>query len=159
MRKTRRRSTRYQYDDPPNRNRGEAPPQRRGRGEHDARMVHSLGMMDGATPASGRRELFAVASISAALLMTELALTRVFSVVMYYHFAFLAISIALFGISASGVVAYVFRARLNRHPADWLLTRQAVVYAISTILALFWLVRLRVGLDYSRHNLMLMLVI
>ena len=38
--------------------------------------------------------------------MTELALTRIFSVTMYYHFAFLAISIALFGLSASGV--YVF---------------------------------------------------
>ena len=30
--------------------------------------------------------------------MTELALTRIFSVTMYYHFAFLAISIALFGL-------------------------------------------------------------
>jgi hypothetical protein len=114
---------------------------------------------NGGTPAFSRRELFAVASISAALLMTELALTRVFSVVMYYHFAFLAISIALFGISASGVVAYVLRARLNRQPTDRLLTRQAVIYAVSTIVALFWLVRLRVGLDYSARNLMLMLVI
>ena len=46
--------------------------------------------------------------------MTELALTRIFSVVMYYHFAFLAISIALFGLSASGVFAYVARRRLDR---------------------------------------------
>jgi hypothetical protein len=35
--------------------------------------------------------------------MTEIALTRIFSVTMFYHFAFLAISIALFGLSASGV--------------------------------------------------------
>ena len=47
--------------------------------------------------------LAGVACVSAALLMTELALTRIFSVTMYYHFAFLAISIALFGLSASGV--------------------------------------------------------
>jgi len=32
-----------------------------------------------------------------ATLLLELALTRIFSVVFYYHFAFLAISIALFG--------------------------------------------------------------
>ena len=51
------------------------------------------------------RRLAGVALVSAALLMTELALTRIFSVVMYYHFAFLAISIALFGVSASGVFA------------------------------------------------------
>ena len=49
--------------------------------------------------------------------MTELALTRIFSVVMYYHFAFLAISIALFGLSASGVYAYL-RRRRARPAAD-----------------------------------------
>ena len=55
------------------------------------------------------RQLAGVALTSATLLMTELALTRIFSVIMYYHFAFLAISIALFGLSASGVFAYVAR--------------------------------------------------
>lgn len=39
--------------------------------------------------------------------MLELALTRVFSVVYFYHFAFLAISIALFGLGAGGVFSYV----------------------------------------------------
>ena len=65
-----------------------------------------------------RRHLAGVALVSATLLMTELALTRIFSVVMYYHFAFLAISIALFGVSASGVFAYVMRraARSLRAP-------------------------------------------
>ena len=56
--------------------------------------------------------LAGIAAVSAALLMTELALTRIFSVTMYYHFAFLAISIALFGLSASGVSVYVLRRRL-----------------------------------------------
>src|SRR6266566_2945962 len=42
-----------------------------------------------------------IAAVSAALLMTELALTRIFSVTMYYHFAFLAISIALLGLNYS----------------------------------------------------------
>ena len=60
-----------------------------------------------------RRQLIAVGLTSGTLLMTELALTRIFSVVMYYHFAFLAISIALFGLSASGVFAYVARRRLD----------------------------------------------
>ena len=39
--------------------------------------------------------------------MLELSLTRVFSVIFYYHFAFLAISIALFGLGAGGVFSYV----------------------------------------------------
>jgi hypothetical protein len=42
-----------------------------------------------------------------ATLLLELSLTRIFSVVFYYHFAFLAISIALFGMGAGGVFSYV----------------------------------------------------
>jgi hypothetical protein len=105
------------------------------------------------------RHFAGVALVSATLLMTELALTRIFSVVMYYHFAFLAISIALFGISASGVFAYVARRRLDRYDSDALLAIESLVYACGTIAALFWLVRLRVGLNYSPHNLVLMLTI
>src|SRR3954447_7216688 len=100
-----------------------------------------------------RRHLAGVALVSATLLMTELALTRIFSVVMYYHFAFLAISIALFGVSASGVCAYVMRQRLERHSTDRLLSVQALIYAMCTIVALFWLVRLRVGMSFSPRNL------
>ena len=106
-----------------------------------------------------RRHLAGVALVSATLLMTELALTRIFSVVMYYHFAFLAISIALFGVSASGVCAYVMRQRFDRHATDDLLAVESLIYAVSTIVALFWIVRLRVGLSYSPHNLALMLTI
>ena len=42
-----------------------------------------------------------------ATLILELSLTRIFSVVFYYHFAFLAISVALFGLGAGGVFSYV----------------------------------------------------
>ncbi len=43
--------------------------------------------------------------------MLELSLTRIFSVVFYFHFAFPAISIALFGLGAGGVFSYVVAAR------------------------------------------------
>ncbi len=46
-----------------------------------------------------------------ATLVLELALTRIFSVIFYYHFAFLAISIALFGLGAGGVFSYAVAAR------------------------------------------------
>ncbi|MGA3188271.1 MAG: hypothetical protein ABSF22_14290 [Bryobacteraceae bacterium] len=46
-----------------------------------------------------------------ATLILELSLTRIFSVVFYYHLAFLAISIALFGLGAGGVFSYVVAAR------------------------------------------------
>jgi hypothetical protein len=103
--------------------------------------------------------LAGVGFISAALLMTELALTRIFSVTMYYHFAFLAISIALFGLSASGVYVFLARRRLAGHPPRVLLAWHALAYALVTTVSLALLVRLRVGLNYSVENLLLMLAI
>ena len=52
-----------------------------------------------------------VAFTTMATLLLELAMTRIFSVVFYYHFAFLAISIALFGLGAGGVFSYVIAAQ------------------------------------------------
>src|SRR6202140_4039709 len=49
---------------------------------------------------------------SFAALLLELSLTRLFSVVLFYHFAFLAISIALLGLGAGGVCAYLLKTRL-----------------------------------------------
>src|SRR3954465_2393312 len=99
-------------------------------------------MESSSTPVS-RGQLIAVGLTSGTLLMTELALTRIFSVVMYYHFAFLAISIALFGVSASGVFAYVTRRRFASRSTDSLLAVESLIYAAATIVALFFLVRLR----------------
>src|ERR1022692_1573119 len=48
-----------------------------------------------------------VALTTMATLLLELSLTRIFSVVFYYHMAFLAISIALFGLGVGGVFSYV----------------------------------------------------
>src|SRR6058998_561604 len=94
---------------------------------------HILGWYTVSRMRTGCRDttkLAGVALTSATLLMTELALTRIFSVVMYYHFAFLAISIALFGLSASGVFAYTFRRTLDRFSTDALLSAESVVYAL-----------------------------
>src|SRR5204863_2285607 len=100
-----------------------------------------------------RAVLGGIAAVSAALLMTELALTRIFSVTMYYHFAFLAISIALFGLSASGVAVYLARRRLAAIDSGVLLSTMALTHALTTLLALACLVRIRVGLNYSPQNL------
>ena len=54
-----------------------------------------------------------VALTTLATLILELSLTRIFSVVFYYHFAFLAISIALFGLGAGGLFSCVLRRRFR----------------------------------------------
>ena len=52
--------------------------------------------------------------MSFSALLLELGLTRLFSVVLFYHFAFLAISIALLGLGAGAVFAYLRREWLQR---------------------------------------------
>src|SRR5262245_29031005 len=88
--------------------------------------------------------------------MTELSLTRIFSVTMYYHFAFMAISIALFGLSASGVYAFLMRDRWRNTPTERLLVAHAFAFTVTTTIALAVLVRMRVGLNYTPGNIVLM---
>ena len=66
-----------------------------------------------------RRLNVGVGLTTLATLLVELALTRIFSVVFYYHFAFLAISIALFGLGAGGVFSYVAAAGRGQLFAGW----------------------------------------
>ena len=74
-----------------------------------------------------------------ATLLLELSLTRIFSVVFYYHFAFLAISIALFGLGVGGVFSYLVAgwraplfARLGRLSAA---NSLLVILSLAVILA------------------------
>jgi hypothetical protein len=75
--------------------------------------------------------LLGIGASSFAALLLELALTRLFSVVLFYHFAFLAISIALLGLGAGGVFAYLRKTQLSRigtRPlAAWLCGLNAIV--------------------------------
>lgn len=80
---------------------------------------------------------FGVASTSLATLLLELALTRVFSVVYFYHFAFLAISIALFGLGAGGVFSYVIAGWTK--PFFEKLGILAAVNAVAIVLCLWFL--------------------
>jgi spermidine synthase len=75
--------------------------------------------------------LAALALTSFSALLLELTLTRLFSVVLFYHFAFLAISIALLGLGAGGVLAYLQKSRLaaiaTRTLASWICIANAVI--------------------------------
>ncbi len=64
-------------------------------------------------------------------LMYELILTRVFSVLMWYHFASVAISLALFGLAVSGIAVYVFEKPFSKANAPKQMTLFATLFAIS----------------------------
>ena len=70
-----------------------------------------------------------------ATLIYEMLLTRIFSVTMWYHFAFVAVSIALFGMTVGANIVYL---RPNWYPQERLpqvLCIQALWFAISTPLS------------------------
>src|SRR5260370_41108413 len=50
------------------------------------------------------RAYAAIGLVSAAVLLYEITITRVLSVVLWYHFAFLAISLAILGLGAPGIL-------------------------------------------------------
>lgn len=55
------------------------------------------------------------------VLTLEVVLTRIFSVTMWYHFAFLAISMALTGSAIAGVTMYFFpRAAHPQQVSRWI---------------------------------------
>ncbi len=59
----------------------------------------------------------AVFLVSAAVLLLQIALTRVFSFTLWYHFAYVTISVALLGYGASGAMLAVFPGLAGRDPA------------------------------------------
>jgi len=99
----------------------------------------------------------AIASFSALLL--ELALTRIFSVVLFYHFAFLAISIALLGLGSGGVFAYLGRNWLARFETRGLLASLCAANALTIPMVLEVVLHVPVSLELTGSNFLRLTVI
>jgi len=99
-----------------------------------------------------RTLLTAVALTSFAALLLELALTRLFSVVLFYHFAFLAISIALLGLGAGGVFAYIARPWLRQFETRNLAAQLCTMNAAAIVFMLIVVLRVPVSLELSSWN-------
>lgn len=70
----------------------------------------------GRTNRASTRVLAAVFMLSASGLIFELTLTRIFSATIWYHYTFVAISVALFGWGLGGFLVYLFQlGRVGRH--------------------------------------------
>ena len=96
--------------------------------------------------------LLALGITSFAALLLELALTRLFSVVLFYHFAFLAISIALLGLGAGGVFAYLLKPRLARVVTRHLAARLCLASAVAIVIVLAVVLRVPVALSVTDKN-------
>src|ERR1700759_719643 len=84
-----------------------------------------------------RRLLAGVFLVCFANLLLEVVITRLFSATMYYHFTFLAIALALFGVAASGVYVFIagdsLASDVQRHMA-----RASRRFALFALLALVY---------------------
>ena len=75
--------------------------------------------------------------VTFATLMYEVLLTRIFSVTMWYHFAFMSISIAMFGMSVGAVIVYALpeyfvASRTHEH-----LAQSAALFALTIVISFF----------------------
>ena len=99
-----------------------------------------------------RAVMLAVALVSLASLLLELALTRLFSVVLFYHFAFFAISVALLGLGSGGVFAHIRREWLERFDVRVLGARLCLLNSISILAAVEVVLHTPVSLEVTGYN-------
>jgi spermidine synthase len=101
---------------------------------------------------SGKTLLAGIALSSFSALLLELALTRLFSVVLFYHFAFLAISIALLGLGAGGVYAHLRQNAGNSRPLRNIAVVCSAATAIVIPIALEIVLHVPVSLELTGGN-------
>jgi hypothetical protein len=99
-----------------------------------------------------RAVMLAVALVSLASLLLELALTRLFSVVLFYHFAFFAISVALLGLGSGGVFAHVRREWLERFELRALGSWLCLLNSIFILAAVEVVLHTPVSLEVTGRN-------
>src|SRR3569833_190588 len=96
------------------------------------------------------RARWGVGLISLAAMLLELSLTRLFSVVLFYHFAFLAISVALLGLGAGGVFAYIKKQSLETWSTGQLGARASLANAFLIFVVLEVVLHLPISLELTR---------
>lgn len=74
--------------------------------------------------------------ISLATLLYELLLTRIWSVTIGYHFAFLAISVAMFGSTFGAISVFVFPSLFSGARLPLLLSSSGVLFSIAIVFSL-----------------------
>ena len=85
--------------------------------------------------------------VTLSTLMLEIALTRIFSVTMWYHFAFVAISVALFGMTAGALIVHLMP---RRFPVAGV-HRQLPVYALAFAVSIAICFAIQLAIPFTPH--------
>lgn len=85
--------------------------------------------------------MISVFLLSFCVLTLEISLTRIFSATIWYHYAFMAVSVALFGLGAGGVVLHILRRRLDSQRMLRLPIVSVLFFALSIPCFLWFITR------------------
>src|SRR5437763_10145875 len=85
--------------------------------------------------AAGPRMYAGLFMVTLATLMYEILLTRIFSVTMWYHFAFMAISVAMFGMTLGALSVYLRREAFDAGAVTYQLALSALLFGISPVVS------------------------
>ncbi len=69
--------------------------------------------------------------VTLSTLMYEIGLTRIFSVTMWYHFAFVAISVALFGMTLGALIVHYWPQRFPDEALRSVLSKYSLLFAVT----------------------------
>jgi hypothetical protein len=89
------------------------------------------GASEQAAPRAGFGTYLGLFIVTLSTLMLEIALTRIFSVTMWYHFAFVAISVALFGLTAGALIVHLLPGRFRHADTKHRLWLFALLYGVA----------------------------
>jgi spermidine synthase len=91
-----------------------------------------------------RRHYGAVFVLSLCLLMLEIAVARILSVALLSHYAFVAVSLAMFGLGLSALMVYLFPNHFRAERVDRLLVAYAWRFGLSAVVCVVLFLRYEV---------------
>ena len=87
------------------------------------------------TPRATRLTYAGLFFVALATLMQEILLTRIFSVTMWYHFAFVALSVAMFGMTVGSLIVFLMPRTFTREGVKQQLAWAAIAFPILIVLS------------------------
>lgn len=90
--------------------------------------------------------------IALATLMLEIDLTRIFSAAMWYHFAFMAISVAMFGMTGGATIVFLRPSAFTPEQAPRRMAQFSLLFALGAIVSLLLFLQIRFEPELSLRS-------
>lgn len=87
-------------------------------------------------PVATRATYVGLFLVTLATLSYQILLTRIFSVTIWYHFAFLAISLAMLGMTVGAIAVYLFPATFSEARVHRQLANTALAFALTSVVSI-----------------------